>query len=446
MANVDCTDCAKVTAKTLANTGGASGSCLAVGDVCNPIKDELTPSENERRSSYYGGLHIVPYMGENSEALKLFNRLSSLSPTQAACKQSIKDYALGGEFEVVKRRRVGFASVGETAPVSESEANEFIDFLERFTDGEKLLDIANQGYENYQETGNSWLQVIFTETAGIRSVALRGHDQKNVRYKYSPLGAPRMAYISDEWSTTWLRQNAPVLVPVYPFVGDMGDGIYTTLIHKANLTTDRDWYGVPPSMSSIYFQWLEVMRGDYTQKEYGNGFTGKHFVEFEADHGSSDYNEIASSFSSVFTRKGDAKTLVLRQRSVNQSPAKVHSFTPNTDEKFQAFVSEDAESQIIKSNNWDGALISISKSGSLGNSQELRELFKWKYQTVVKPWQNRILSPINLAIELASEWMGEEAMKGYSLGLTNPMKELLQQEAEAAKAMQGQVIVNEEAA
>lgn len=446
MANVDCTDCAKVTAKTLANVGTSSGSCLAIGDVCNPIRDELTPSQNERRPNWYGGLHIVPYMGEDHESLKLFRRLRNLSPTQSACIQSIRDYALGGEFEVSRRKREGFASLAEEKEVSPQEADTFIDFLETFTDGSELLDLANQGYENCQETGNSWLQVILTQTAGVRSVKLVGHDQLNVRYKYSKLGEDRAAYISSEWSTTWINEHPPILVPVYPSWGEMPDGTVTTLIHKANLTTDREWYGVPPSMASIYFQWLEVMRGDYTQKEYGNGFTGKHFVEFEADHDSSDYSEIAASFKSVFTRSGDARTLVLRQRSVNQTPATVKSFLPNTDEKFQAFVSEDSESQIIKSQNWDGALISVSKSGKLGSSQELTNLYKWKYQTVVKPWQNKTLSPINLAITIAAEWMGREDMKAYSLGLTNPMRELMEQEAEAAKGMQGQVIVNENAA
>lgn len=438
MSNVDCTDCAKVTAKTLANVGAnSSGSCLSVGDVCNPIKDELTPSENERLSSWYAGLHIVPYMGEDNESLKLFSRLRNLSPTQSACVQSIKDYALGGEFTVERKRRTGFA--GMAADVSDAEANTFIDFLETFTDGEELLRLANQSYDNLQETGNSWVQVILTTTAGVRSAKIIGHDQQHIRFKYTPLGSPRMAYISQEWSSTWLRQNPPVLVPIYPNFGDMGDGVVTTLIHKANLPTNREWYGVPPSMASIYFQWLEVMRGDYTQKEYGNGFTGKHFVEFEADHNSSDYNQIASSFRQVFTRSGDARSLVLRQRSVNQKPATIHSFAQNTDEKFQSFVSSDCEAQIVKSNNWDGALIGMSKSGRLGNSQELNRLYRWKYQTVVKPWQNRVTYSLNLAIDIAAEWMGREDMKAYSLGLTNPMQDLLDQEAEAAQGQSNTV-------
>ena len=425
-----CTDCAPINAKTLASTT-TDNSCLGVGDVCNPIADELTPTENERRS-YYAGLRIVPYMGEDSTALKMFSRLRNLSPTQSACIQSIKDYALGGEMMVTRRKREGFASLAESKEVSPIEADLFIDFIESFSTGNELMKLNEKTYDNLQENGNAWIQVIFTQTAGVRNVELVGHDQLNVRYKYSRKGEERSAYISQEWSTTYLSQHPPVLIPLYPHVGDMGDGVFTTLIHSANLTTDRHWYGTPPSMASIYFQWLEVMRGDYTQKEYGNGFTGKHFIEFEADHGSSDYPEIAKSFQQVFTRKGDAKTLVLRQRSVNQSPAEVHSFTPNTDEKFQAFVSEDAESQIIKSQNWNGALMGIADPGKLGATAYINDLYRWKFQTVVKPWQNKTLSPLNLAIDLAAQWMGREEMLDYSLGLTNPMAEMLEEMKQAA--------------
>jgi len=308
MSNLDCTDCAKITAKTLSNIGSGYGTnCLAVGDVCNPIQDELTPSENEARSSWYGGLHIVPYMGENHTALKLFNRLSTLSPTQGACIQSIKDYALGGEMVVKRRKRDGFANTREIQEVSPQEANTFIDFLESFTSGRELYALSNQSYNNLQENGNAWIQVIFTETAGVRSVELRGYDQLNVRYKYSKLGEARMAYVSDEWNTTYLAANPARLLPVYPYIGDMGEGVFTTLIHEANLTTSRNWYGVPFSINSIYFQWLEVMRGDYTQKEYGNGFTGKHFVEVEGDVDSSDYADVAASFKRVFS--GRAKPI-----------------------------------------------------------------------------------------------------------------------------------------
>lgn len=445
MSNVDCTDCAKITAKTLANVGTGYGSnCLSVGDVCNPIKDELTPSQNERITGWYSNLHIVPYMGENHTALKLFSRLRNLSPTQGACIQSIKDYTLGGEFEVHRRKREGFASMGEEVEVSENEANEFIDFLESFTDGRELFKIANTSYDNLQENGNAWLQVIFTQTAGVRSVKLKAYDQLNVRYRYSKLGEARMAYVSDEWSNEYLNKYPPMLLPVYPFVGDMGDGIFTTLIHEANLTTDRNWYGVPPSMPSIYFQWLEVQRGDYTQKEFGNGFTGKHFIEFEGDANSDDYAEVAASFRRVFTRSGDARSLVLRQRAESQKAATVFDFKPNTDEKYQKFIADDAEMQIIKSHDWDGALIGISKSGKLGSSEELNRLYRWKYQTVVKPWQHRTLSPLNRAIMLAAEWMGREDMKQYSLGFTNPMRELLEEEAMAAREMANNVVIQED--
>lgn len=432
MSNLDCTDCAKITAKTLSNIGSGYGTnCLAVGDVCNPIQDELTPSENETRSSWYGGLHIVPYMGENHTALKLFNRLSTLSPTQGACIQSIKDYALGGEMVVKRRKRDGFANTREIQEVSAQEADTFIDFLETFTSGRELYVLSNQSYNNLQENGNAWIQVIFTQTAGVRSVELKGYDQLNVRYKYSKLGEARMAYVSDEWNTTYLAANPAKLLPVYPYIGDMGEGVFTTLIHEANLTTSRNWYGVPFSINSIYFQWLEVMRGDYTQKEYGNGFTGKHFVEVEGDVDSSDYADVAASFKRVFSRKGEANSVVLRQRAESQEKAFIHSFKPNTDEKFQKYVSEDCEAQIVKSHNWDGSLMGQSKAGTLGNTQELNRLYRWKYQTVVKPWQNRTVAPINLAIMLAAEYLGREDMMEYSIGFTNPMAELLEQEAEA---------------
>jgi hypothetical protein len=411
-------------------TSLSTDDCFSVGDVCNPIKDELSETENERQISRYNGLHIVPYMGENSTALKLFSRLSSLSPTQSACINSIGDFALGGELTVKRKRARGFAPLREADEPTEAEASQFIDFLRQFASGGELLGTAKQLYSNMQENGNMWLQVTMTQTAGIRSATIKAHDQLHVRYLYTPVGSDRYAYISPEWSTQYIGDNPPVLLPVFPLIGEIEEGVYSTLIHSANLTTDRRWYGVPPSMGSIYSQWLEVLRGDYSQKEYGNGFTGKHFVEVEGD-GSSDLSSLASNFRNVFTRSGQARSIVLRQRSVNQQPARVYSFRKNTDEAFQKFASEDAESQIIKSHNWASVLIGIADAGKLGATSYLNDLYKWKYQTVIKPWQNKVLMPINTAVELVADWMQVEEAKQYSLGLTNSMRELLEAENDA---------------
>jgi hypothetical protein len=366
-------------------------------------------------------------MGENSLALKLFNRLSSLSPTQGACINSIRKFALGGGLTVNRKQEPGFSN-DDISTITESESSRYIQFLKGFTSGPELLNIAENLYYNAQENGNMWLQVIMTQTAGVRSFSVKALDQLNVRYAYAPVGADRYAYVSPEWTTTYTAKNPPVLIPVYPLIGELETGVFSTLIHSANLTTDRKWYGVPESVQSIYFQWLEVMRGDYAQKEYGNGFTGKHFIEVEGDVHNSDISELASNFQRAFSRSGSAKNLVLRQRSVNQAPARVYSFRKNSDESYQKFTAEDAEKQIIKSHDWAGALIGVAEPGKLGESSYIETLYKWKFQTVVKPWQMKIMNVINQALTIAAQWLQNSEAENYELGLSNPMLTLLEQE------------------
>ena len=76
-----------------------------------------------------------------------------------------------------------------------------------------------------------------------------------------------------------------------------------------------------------------------------------------------------------------------------------------------------AETQILKTHNWNHLLLGVKISGSLGNGTEYSEVYKTTYFDKIQPEMQILLEPYRKAIKLVEDWLGYDNPDELTIGL-----------------------------
>lgn len=402
------------------------GGVSALASVYNPIAEEIRDPDNYRYT-FAGGLYsYIPYLDRGDATFKFFERMGRLSPTHGSCIKNIRTFAFGGGL-VVNRKSDGFSDFEKTV-VSDAEKTIFRDWVKSWTDTNNLLLTAEKIYGSFKTWGGSWLECIVTTVAGQKYITYKNHDYDRGRFYADPDSENLTKYvlISPSFSPLFLSKNPPQIVPVYPAFTNEVNGVKRTIIHLKNETVGRTWYGEPDSVMALYFEYLEYQLGRYTVEGYNLDWVAKVFFETFGDAEDTVAKAMFDeAIMQCFTNQGTRKKSVMHKRSqVDAEPTKVHEFSANTNEKFHESMSNIAAEQIYKAHDWH-PMFSQKTAGSMGNSQEFREVFKMKYYTVIKPVQDKIFTAINTVLAIAEKELGYDNAAGLALGCDSLFMNLL---------------------
>lgn len=413
--------------------------CTAFGELCDPVREELKDIDEILQT--YSKYPIIPFFDLSDANLRLFKKLKDLSPSKGGIQKSIADYVLGGMLSVQRRTRPGFVLPDDDLSVTDvSVFNKMIDFIESLNpefDGAKLLEEMRGSNENLDTYGNMFIKADFVEVAGERRVYIENIDAEKFRYHATQEGEPKIGIISAQWDDYYLQKYTPTFVNIYPYVTDYGNGVQSTIIHVKNKVTGRDWYGQPQSISSLFWQYMELQLGQFTTEGYANDFIARAFIEITSDKELDDdglpvddyateLDELNEAFEMTFTNQAiDKKRVILRVKLPGDEQATIHEFRQDMSHQFHVAMAAEAERQIIKAHNWHSVLMGMPTPGKLGTQNEFSEVFKQKYHTVIAPRQRLLLEPYNILLRMAAEYLGESVMKDYSLALGNLFKDVL---------------------
>lgn len=388
----------------------------AMGDIVNPVDDEVKDLEQLKRT--FQEFPIIPFYQDGDCTLAFFRKLKTLAPTHGAVVRNVKDFCIAGGFVVAKRKRKGFKGSDIVFDPDSSEHNEFIDFLEGVDiDCEKLLSEVEGGIDNYKTYGNAFIRCDLIEAGDVRKVVISNIDCEKCRYQLPFDGVNETILVSDKWTFDYLQEHAPDFVQTFPNWTDYRNGKRSSIIHVKNKVAGRDWYGEPDAIASLYSQTLEVQIGEYGVEGYANDFSGRTFFEFVADEEDND-DDFEENAEKVFTRRGQGRRLLFKRRLEGDAPTTVHEFKPNTEHEFHETMSNLSERQIVKAHNWHTVLMT-STQGSLGQGNEFATIYEIKYKTVIRPTQDKIVSPYDTFIQFAAEWLNDKRVQGKSLRLAN---------------------------
>jgi len=418
--------------KELWKEGKKYGYVSAIADVWSPIAEEIRDPET-LKYVVSGAYKYVPFLEGGDASFAFFSRMRRLSPTQGAVIKSIGEYSFGGGLTVI-RKSDGFADI-EEQPVQDQERQSFKNWLETWTNGIDILKSIRETYQSFKTYGNAYLEIVKTTVTGQTFFQYKAHSADRVRYMQSQKNDPnsilKFVWLSPEFTYTFLSKYPPDLVPVYPFWSDEDNNTQRTIIHLKNTIIERDWYGEPDSISSLFNQYSEYQRGRYFVDSYANDFVGKIFIETETDD-SDEAKQMNKAFDKAivncFTNKGASKKSVLhRARPIGTEPTKLQQIAPNTNEKFHQTMASVDENQIIKSHDWHPILF-MKVAGSMGGSQEFREIFKVKNVSVIQPMQNTILDPYRMMIGIVANETGFD-LNRLTIGALTPYQQLLEEES-----------------
>lgn len=381
-------------------------------------------------------IDYVPFMDSGDATLRVVRDLSQLSPTQAACINSKIDYCTGGGLGFIKRLDSVFKRQdNKEMPISDAEHNDYAAFLGSIFDVEALMPKIVKAMQNYQVYGNAILEIVLTQTGATRGGAINIYDAAMFRYKREAAKViTSLGYISQRWDFDYISRNADKVVeyPMYPAFKEFEDGTLRSLIHIKHDALYRNWYGLPSSFASIYFQFLEYQLGKYTTRGYENLWLPAAFIEtydmpYETDteQEAEQARALVNQLANIYTNRGDGLKMpvVFRRAGAEVKPSTITQFSHNTDEGFHLAMSETAQRQILKANSWHSSLLEKTV-GSIGNNSENRDLALITDKTVIKPLQEKILSPFRTAIKAIEQWAGYN-----NAGLTLDLKSVFEADA-----------------
>lgn len=411
---------------TNTRSGGAFGS------IANPIEEEMRDIEMVRKS--YTLLPLISFFDNSDATLRFFRNLKEFSPTQGSCIGDIGRYVLGGEINITRRKEEGLYQEGLDLSVTDIEKKAMGDFIKSVNPNFarrgflQLFEIAKAVYQNRKTYGNAFIRVNMVQVGRSKYVYFESLDCEKCRYWATLANEPKTIAVSNLWNFDYLTRNPPELIGAYPHITDMGNGVQSTIIHDFEKAVGRDWYGLPDSINSLYWQYAEMQQGQYFTEGFASDFSGRVFIEYVGEN-SDEQVDFEQAIEDTFTNKAgvDKKRIITRMRLPDDNAATVHEFQANTEHEFHNGVSDLSERAIIKSHAWNKILMGVPTAGKLGLSAEFYDIYEIKNNSLLNPLRHETMQGINTALSIAEEFLQgkTDLTDGISLGLKDLYQDLI---------------------
>lgn len=406
----------------------------------NPFPQEVKDSSELKQ--FFEKYNFVPYAGSHKATghslLAFYQMLYELSPTHGSCINKKSAFAFGSRPTAQLAVDPNFDTGEETQDVPTAQKIAFRDTLYEMVSFDRdIRQFHRQVATDYQKNGNAWIKLRVSTVNGQSRARLEIHPQDNVLYLNTDPGKPRIVAISPKWSDSYLNENPPDFVPLYPNFGQDGNGVLVTMFHLKS--GDGNWYGRPQSMNSIFAQYSEVQNTFYRIRSSYGEFTGKIIIEAESedpkldtDAADTDAREIGFEndqhrFEYNFTNKSDdPQAVYVTYRPYGSRPMFVFSVPPNTKEKYFSVIKNMDEMDILRSHDCTMRFMAYDVAGGFSN-----DVFLDDYLLYVKPviddLRMTVLGFVNKPLTAFWEMMGRQDLNQYSLAFTSPLKEELEQ-------------------
>lgn len=416
------------------------GKAFKFADLPDPVPSEIRDTDEIKR--VLKNWRLVPYAGtmENTgDALRSFlASMVYLSPTHGACIASKKRFALG-RLEV-KRWKDSEFDLGQDDGVDAGLARAYVDFAKGVEwGGMSLKGLSMALYDDWEETGDQFLEMVISETMGVKGYSVHRHRPANCKYLATGKGEQRWVAVSPIWTDKYLEENPPELLPIFPGVEVREDGTVRTMMHRKN--GKNEWYGRPPAFSSWIYQYREYQDASYMVKVSNNNFTGQIIIEVEDDDPdktdeearNNGYRSEADRIHKNFTHEGeDPMTVWYSARPTGARPMFVHEVRPNTAENFYDRMDGIIEKKIIRSHGWSKRLMEAEEGAGL-SSNVFMDVLKSRLP-VIQNIQEDALSLVNKALAFVVADSGRLEFDGLGLRFKSPFAEILEQTEEDENA------------
>jgi len=404
----------------------------------NPIPTEVRDIGEIRK--VFKGWNFVPYAGTSADSghslLHWYSMLARLSPTNAAAISKKIKFAFGGKARVIRSVDPEFETGEESAELSNAEAKSYVESIKQFVTFQNgVSDFHNLLALQYEENGNGFIELSVSTVMGQTRCNLRLHKTENTLFVRTGPDEPRAVAISPIWSEKYLKENPPIILPIFPVFRE-DNGVQRTVFQlKAG---DGFWYGRPQSQGADLYKYREVQDSMYQVRAAASDFTGQLIIEVEDDNPiyadpTDDKNAVRTGepgfvdqFEKNYTQKGDdPQSVLIAARPYGSTPMFVFQVAPNTKESWYKVTGEISEMNILRAHGLTPRFMGFDVANGFAS-----DTYLWDYILFVEPVIDEFRSTITNFVNgiLTEIWqiVGRPELNQYSLTFASPIQSTLE--------------------
>jgi len=292
---------------------------------------------------------------------------------------------------------------GESITVEESDNLDAYVKLKRFlaqanSKGESLHSVVKKIAFDFKLQGAYALNVVWskdrTEISDIYHIPV-----ERIRMgKPDALGRVTEYYVSSDWSNT--RRNKPQVVPAFN-VNDRTNP--NAIIYDGMYSPNMQLYKVPDYVAACNWCLIDQKVAEFHLANIENGFAGSYFISFaNGVPTAEERRQVENSIKKKFTGSGNAGKFVLTfSDDKNRTPDITPISVADADKQYLALQELLVQNILTGHRVTSPMLMGIKNSTGLGNNaEELNSAFEVFLNSVIKPFQNNILSCLGKILEV----------------------------------------------
>ena len=412
-------------------------------NITNPIPGEI--EDDSKISKFFSEYKLVPYAGSDNktgQSLLLWElMLAQLSETANACIRKTTAYVIGSRAKFVRAEDPEYDPGTETTEMTASESATYEQALKErveFSGGVRKFhkNVSN----SYQKTGDAFVELVIAEFEGQKKAVVKNIKRTHAMYKLTKKDAPRVLAISPVWTSEYLKENAPRLVPIYPlFVKGENGEIRTVFLLKAG---EGNWYGRPESSGSDLYKYQEAQDAIYKIKQASANFLGQIIIEVEddgednpgidnEDAQKAGFDSFADRMEYNYTHKSeDPSGVIVTSRPYGSKPMFVFQIKPNTNENWYKVNSEISEQKILRSYNLSLRFMGFDASNGFSQEAFISD-YVMNVEPVIKEMRATIMGFTNGILTAIWKEIGMEQLNDFSITFESPISKSVKEYKDA---------------
>ena len=292
---------------------------------------------------------------------------------------------------------------GESITVEESDNLDAYVKLKRFlaqanSKGESFHSIIKKIAFDFKLQGAYALNVVWSKDRTEISDLYHIPVERIRMGKPDALGRVTEYYVSSDWSNT--RKNKPQVVPAFN-INDRTNP--NAIIYDGMYSPNMQLYKVPDYVAACNWCLVDQKIAEYHLANVQNSFSASMFINFSNGVPSAEERrQVENSINKKFAGTGNAgKTIITFSDDKNRTPEIVPISMSEADKTYLALQELMVQNILTGHRVTSPMLMGIKNSTGLGNNaDELNSAFEVYLNSVIKPFQNNILSCIGKILEV----------------------------------------------
>lgn len=408
-------------------------------NIINPLPEIC--KDNKAETTFYKEIKAIPYRGDYTRSsqmyLKVLYDLYELSPSFGAVINELVSTGFDGDIDLYQGKKLGLKS--DPVELSDSDKDQFCESIETLE--YSLFDViknTKKQIRHYKVSGNTYLHVRvskFNNQQRVKEVVVdtrccmiaEGGEDLIISKVFGERlsGFRRTAITEDDFQ----------VVPIYPKVRRTKN-FSETIFHLKNEDGQSEIYGMPESIQSTYWQFIEYSLGSLSAKVSAHEFVTKKIMQLPSVNpallksGDALVRKMLADFKKtiqeLMTNQGSnpSSIAVLNMPLASEGEIKLHDIEVNRDTEWFKCQMETASTKIYELNRSYRQLTGAKDAKSSLGQDAILALDSRYYAKTVRPYQSMMSNHRMQVMNFIGEETGRDELKNKLFLFPNRSKEL----------------------